>query len=276
MAVVGPTGHPIDRDFVFDFGHLNWVKGSGLTVLCNILDWLLLHKVQIGFVNFQQVDRPSLKYLDDCGFLKNYMGSAISAYTSPRSSALPCRKVSHAHSFQWLEGEFSWWMASSLSVGRNALGSVRNCVKELFNNIQDHSTLQDGFVHCQLYPRLDWVEITLSDFGRGIPDTIRPHFGQMSDPAAIAKAIEPGVTTKSHRNNMGVGLDVLTTYVTGNYGTVTILSAHGMVKCGRAPDGTPTRAVEFKTGRYPGTLVEIGLSARRFVGDSEETEVVEW
>jgi anti-sigma regulatory factor (Ser/Thr protein kinase) len=68
-------------------------------------------------------------------------------------------------------------------------------VKELFHNINDHSSIATGFIHVQHYPNARVVKITVSDFGIGIPDKIRSFFGPpaaggppLTDGAAILMA----------------------------------------------------------------------------------------
>ena len=115
-------------------------------------------------------------------------------------------------------------MCGVLSVPSGALASIRGCVGEVFNNIKDHSTLNVGFAHIQYYPRMDTVKVTVSDFGRGIPNTMRDRNPNLNDVQAILTATQEGVTAQSTPRNRGLGLDLLIRRVTSNKGNVTIYS----------------------------------------------------
>jgi hypothetical protein len=128
----------------------------------------------------------------------------------------------------------------------------------------------------QYYPAINEVQITISDFGKGIPSNIKEKFGEMSDGRAVELATEEGITTKSKQNNLGSGLSFLVDYVTGNYSKVSIYSLSGGVHCFQNNAGRLVRTPWVGTGRYPGTLVNIVLDRNRFQGDDVEREDLEW
>ncbi|KQX19052.1 hypothetical protein ASD39_13990 [Sphingomonas sp. Root50] len=255
---------------------MNFIDGTGYTVLSNTVEWLLHHDVLLRFTNFNNLARPAIGYLDDCGFFFKYAGEALRSEASCRSSTMPCVAVQHAHSFSWLERDFSPWLGGELRKSHGELGSIRTCVKELFHNINDHSAQSTGFVHAQHYPTKREIRITVSDFGRGIPTTIREKFGDMADHAAILHASHEGVTAKTKPNNMGAGLNYLIDTVSANRGLVSIYSLSGSLHtfCGKG--GEPVRRAHAGNGNYPGTLVDIALDTRLFVGDEEERVEIEW
>jgi len=274
--IVGPNLSPSADAIDLDFSAANFIDGTGYTVLSNTVEWLLYHGVALRFLSFTNLTRPAIVYLDDCGFFARYAGEALRLGAACRPSTMPCTAVEHAHSFAWLENTFSPWLGSELKCTHGALGSIRTCVKELFHNINDHSAQSTGFVHCQHYPTKREIRITVSDFGRGIPTTIRERFGDMSDHMAILHASQEGVTAKTKPNNMGAGLNYLIDTVAANLGTVSIFSLSGSLYtfCGKG--GEPERRAHSGNGNYPGTLVDIALDTRLFVGDEEERVEVEW
>ncbi len=163
-AVVGSEGVPTGNDFVFSFDDLMFIDGSGLTVFASTLEWLISHGVTYSFADHVRPDSEPIAYLDDCGFFEQYTGHRVRRFASARRTTLPIMKVAHAEAFGWLEHKFTPWMAGVLAVDESALGSVKVCIKEVFNNIQDHSTKNCGFVHVQHYPNVDRVAVTMSDF----------------------------------------------------------------------------------------------------------------
>lgn len=273
--IVSPDGRPMDDVFIFDFEPLNFIDGTGYTVLSNTLQWLIYQNVQCRLLNYENLNRDAIIYLDGCGFFLQHLGSRLSYASELKNTTLPCKAVAHAQAHGWLEFNFSRSMCSWLMVSHGALGPIRTCIKELFHNISDHSTQNTGFVHAQHYPTAYRVNITVSDFGKGIPANICDRFGEMSDGSAILHASKEGVTSKSRPSNMGAGLSYLIDTVTMNSGEVRIYSSGGSLHCARGPDGATRRSMEGR-GSYPGTLVDIALDTRLYVGDDEERGQVEW
>jgi anti-sigma regulatory factor (Ser/Thr protein kinase) len=275
-SIVRADGYPASDRFTFDFRYLTFINGQGLTVFMNTMDWLHHLGVPCYYVNHDTNLSDGLRYLDSCGFFERYLGAKINPFATVRSTTLPCTRVPIVDGHEWLEFRFEPWMAATLGVDGRALYSLRACVKEIFNNIRDHSTRDIGCIHLQHYPRLRTVNITVSDFGRGIPNTIREKFGPMADAIAILKATEEGVTAQTTRRNRGVGLNYLTETVVANGGAVTIYSFGGALLCTGDSAGKPQRHPWAGNGSYPGTLVDIMLKIDTFVGDELVRENLEW
>jgi len=133
-------------------------------------------------------------------------------------------KIAHEQSHAWLQGNLVPWLASRLGIPEASLYSFKNCVAELFNNIQDHTQYDIGSIFVQHFPAEKSVTISLSDFGIGIPAKVQEKLPKATDPQAIIEAVKEGFTTKSNPGNKGIGLDyLLKTVVLGNGGQVTIL-----------------------------------------------------
>jgi hypothetical protein len=274
-AIVGNDRQPKDTAFCFDFTQLEFVNGSGLTAFCNTLEWLSVLGVGLSFSGHRIAARAAIEYLDDCGFFGRYLGQSLRTAARSRSTTLPFQPVAHADAFSWLEHTFTPWMSRVLSVSPSALGSLKSCIKEVFNNIQDHSSANTGFVHVQHYPRMDEVRVTMSDFGKGIPANVRRYDPALDDGKAILRATDEGFTTRSVATNRGVGLSVLVDCITGMRGTVEIWSLGGGLRCRRIGKDL-TRICSIGNGNYPGTLVEFSLSIVGFIGDDPEEEDATW
>jgi hypothetical protein len=272
---VRSDGRPTDDRFVFDFQKLDFIDGSGYTVLSNTLGWLQYHNAELRLRNFDDMNKEGIRYLDHCGFFRRHLGYALDNASRVRSTTLPCTSIEHARAFSWIEHSLSPWLGYALDASYGSLSSVRTCVKELFNNIADHAAVNTGYVHAQHYPSARQVKITVSDFGVGIPTTIRRRFGAMTDSEAIRYAAEEGVTAQSTPNNMGAGLNYLIDCVTANEGNVLIHSLSGSMNC-FVDRRRQHRRPSLGRGSYPGTLVDITLDTRLFVGDEDERGEVEW
>lgn len=273
--IVSSDGHPVDDKFVFDFSRLQFVEGDGLTVLGNTIGWLNSRDILCSFMN-HTINTPPLRYMDDCGFFRDYLGSPISAAASVRTTTLPLRRIRHAQSFAWLSIDFTGWLAPKLNTVPAALADICTCIKELFNNIRDHSLQDTGYIHVQWHPNVSSIKIAISDFGQGIPASIASQFKGFDDGAAIDHATKMGVTTKSVPGNRGAGLPFLVDYVVlGTGGNVRILSGNG--NAFYSPSGTEVgRRFWLGNGRYPGALFNIELRTDRLDLEDPGREDLEW
>src|SRR5262249_23929553 len=159
----------------------------------------------------------------------------------------------------WLDLTLLGWLAERLQITRPSLYIVKACISELFNNIEDHTQYDIGSIFVQHFPNEKRVTVSVSDFGLGIPDSVRKKLPKLDDPAAIMKAVEEGFTTKSKPTNKGVGLDyLLRTVVLANGGQVTIYSQKGIVEFNKT--GAAITPFAFKdVGFCPGTTIDIRL-----------------
>ncbi len=275
--VVRADGNPVSNQITFNFAKLNFVDGSGYTVLSNTIGWLVSKEIEVKFLNFRNYNKLAIKYLDDCGFFKKYLGQPLRDDAASRTTTLPCVHIEQEYGFGWVENTLGPWLCESLFVRDGQISSVKTCVKEVLNNIADHSNVDTGFVHAQHYPNARHLKITMSDFGAGIPSTIRSRYGQMGDTEAIAEAIKDGVTAKSRPNNMGAGLCYLVDTVIANRGVVRFHSLSGNLTCLCDMRGRLSLDRRRATGIYPGTLIEIELDTRLFVGDDDDERAdFEW
>ena len=267
---------PIAPAFTLDFDKLNFIDGSGYTVLSNSIGYLLHRGTRVSFRNFKKIERPAIQYLDDCGFFKRYLEYPLRSSASVKSTTIPCEPITHDRGFGWIENRLSPWLSYAFDLPQSELASVRTCVKEIWNNVADHSSVATGFVHAQHYPNVHQLRITLSDFGLGIPHTIKRVYGSMTDQDAIELATRDGVTSRSKMNNMGVGLSYLVDTILSKRGKVRVHSRNGNVTFLCDNQDNRNHIKRMSQGTYPGTLVEIELDTRLFIGDDDERGDFEW
>ena len=155
---------------------------------------------------------------------------------------------------------------------RNGL-SLKACISELFNNIQDHTRYDIGSIFVQHFPNEQSVNVSISDFGLGIPESVKASLPKLKDSDAILKAVEEGFTTKSTPQNRGAGLDyLLRTVVSTNRGEVTFYSCGAIVQF--KPDSEPT--VFDGVGFCPGTTIDINLRTDTIEVLPDEREELTW
>lgn len=270
------NGNPKSEAIAIDFSPLNFIDGSGYTVLSNAIEFLAHKGCKLKFVNFNRIDNPAIQYLDDCGFFKKYLKRTLSGGARPRSTTVPCQAISHERGFDWIENRLAPWLSYEFNRPQVELASLRTCAKEVWNNIADHSSVATGFAHAQHYPKMREIKITMSDFGQGIPTTIRNAFGEMHDDEAIVMATREGVTSQSRQNNMGAGLSYLTDTVLFNRGKLRVHSRAGHATFSCDHRGNKVITKKRNAGFYPGTLVEMEFDTRLFIGDEDERGDFEW
>jgi anti-sigma regulatory factor (Ser/Thr protein kinase) len=273
--ITNDHGTPIDNEIVFDFDRVKFVNGAGVTVLANAFSWLLSYNVALSCQNLD-LGKDTICYLDDCGFFSSFFGGPLRPNAKERSTTIPMQLVTHDRAHAWLENTFSRWASEVFQVPTTALSSLRAALKELFHNINDHSLKTSGFIHAQYYPNKKVVEVTVSDFGRGIPSTVRQVTPDLDDAETIVLAVKKGYSVKSKPNNMGVGLGFLIDQVHGVGGTICILSYRGRVWFHRKSQNSVVAEKETLKAFYPGTLVHIVLPVATFIGDDDEEGEISW
>lgn len=273
--LIGPNKDPLHNRVFLDFKNLTFIAGDGITVLSNTIEWLLKRGVSVSFVNHIPITDP-IKYLDDCGFFKTYLGNELSPFATVRETTIPLRKVRPAECHFWLDQDVTCWLAHKLGTTPSSLAEIRTCIKEIFNNIIDHSMEDLGCVHIQWHPNINDIHIAISDFGWGIPASIRQKFTVDDDGDAILLATQEGVTTKSVSGNYGAGLSILIDYVVSrNGGKVDIYSGSGALTCEPSTSGVQKRKKVWNC-YYPGTLFNIHLRTDTLERIEDEREDFEW
>lgn len=265
----------IPDEVCIDFAQLGFIEPAGVTFLSNFILWLRNKGAATILTGFDAT-KDAVRFLDDALFFEQHHGSKLNPSANPRRTTMPLVDVLHERSHAFLRGKFVPWLARASSVSRPSLGPFQVCISEIFNNIQDHSTLEIGSFFAQHFPNLNRVSIAVADFGRGIPALVRQVHPNLSDNEAILKAAEVGFTTGSTPRNRGDGLDYLMqTAVASNGGTVTVFSLNGAVKFFR--HGTSVRALPVRTSGFcPGTTFDISLRTDTIEHLGEEPEEFSW
>jgi anti-anti-sigma regulatory factor/anti-sigma regulatory factor (Ser/Thr protein kinase) len=264
---------PKANKVVFDFSSLSFVEPAGITVLSNLIEVLKKNKVKTSFSGLSY--KPSIHYLNDSGFFKHYLQKEIHQKPTLRGTTLPLELVSYSKSYQYMDCTLIPWLAKELCSDSKSLATAKSCFHEIFNNIQDHSQVNIGCSFAQHYPKNHELQISISDFGVGIPTNVRKKDAELNDQQAIAKACSEGYTTQTTPRNRGAGLHVLIQNVAKrNKGTIIINSLSGIASFTNTPDGVKGN-VRSAAGNYPGTLIQIILDTRKFMFDAHD-EDFEW
>jgi anti-sigma regulatory factor (Ser/Thr protein kinase)/anti-anti-sigma regulatory factor len=275
----GFLGHLITQDrkpkhaaIAITFERLSWIDTAGVTILCNTVEWLRRRGVVVAYESCDPA-REAIAYLDDCGFFQSQNGKPLRPTAKLRSTTFPVRALTKSEGFAWVNHEMVPWVAAKLQKDPKALVNVSVSVRELLNNIADHSGEDIGCVHLQYYPRQDVIGIAVSDMGIGIPAAMRQAFQIPNDSQAILRATERGVTSKKGTRNQGVGLDVLLNdIVLLHDGTVNILSNRGYLQCFKQGDAI-CRLAQPERQEYPGTIFEMVLPSAALKVDLDDEDL---
>lgn len=269
---------PKSDTICFDFSNLahGFVKPTGVTVFSNLINWLQVRGCKIRFSNYH-LGGEALKYLDDSLFFEKYFETKLSPYSNCRSTTIPLMEVKLEDYHQWINSTVISWLNRRLAIDvERQMPEFRICFDEIFNNIRDHSGVDIGCAFAQHYPNIDKVEISISDFGVGIPTHIRRIQPQIAAHDALVLAAKEGISTKSIPSNRGSGLDTLIqNIVVHNKGEVTIFSHDGRLTCSNL-NGEIRYIPAPLPHLYPGTLLKLKLCTNTIPEAPYTPEVFTW
>ncbi|HRP69199.1 MAG TPA: hypothetical protein PLY93_06685 [Turneriella sp.] len=148
-------------------------------------------------------------------------------------------------------------------MNKSSIASILMSLGEIFINIKDHSGQKIGSIFAQHYPKMNRIQIAISDFGVGIPETVKRRFVAANDNEAILKAVEYGFSTQSTPQNRGVGLTTLiSNVVKNNMGSMAIHSGRGAIQFELTNKEISAKSILTKANFqqfYPGTLFSVIL-----------------
>lgn len=272
-AMLDPGEDCRHSHILLDFSKLEQIQVGGIATLSNMIEASRKAGVKVDLQGVSAC--KAAPFLEGAGFIAQYYRGA-SVGTKRNAPHAPLRLVEYSRSASYLLSELVPWLGSILKVEDRALATIKVCFEEIFNNIEDHSSVNVG-CSCAYYDRAEkQITICISDIGVGIPKNVRSKMEIGTDQGAIAMACQQGFTTQTTPRNMGAGLHVLITNVVArNGGSVIIHSGSGIYSCVRERAGVVKRTGRAARGFYPGTLIYVTLDIAQFVPDEIE-EKFEW
>lgn len=276
---------------VFDLTELHFIEPRGVTLLTNLVSSLQKNgkKYTIRYNPLESNrgdNHKAMMYLRDIGFFELHGFKDFYGKASLRSTMLPIQKIKTNEINQWNDYIFLQYLRNQ-TMRSSEFSHIRVAIEEIFNNIADHSTERIGCSAAQYYPRKKEVSISFSDFGIGIPTSLRNDWNKikvrdkeginlndMSDSDLIEFAVKEGVSTQSKPGNRGAGLmNIIRSLTNDSVGRVYIRSNFGEIWYG---DKKVKHKNETKTS-YPGTFYDIILNvSNESLYDSDLEEEFEW
>lgn len=152
---------------------------------------------------------------------------------------------------------YKWLGKGWVNISPGLQNAIAGKVVEIYFNAFEHSQSPIGVFSCgQHYPDSGTVQLTVVDFGIGIPNRVRtlPENAAMTATEALKWAFEPGNSTKQNGVRQGEGLHILQEFVKKNHGNLMIYSNDGYVNIG----DNEVRYENICTN-FSGTLVNIAF-----------------
>ncbi|WP_342148397.1 hypothetical protein [Methylorubrum sp. SB2] len=268
-------GDRLPTTLIFDFAVLSFVRPAGVTFLGNFIRWANSRQIDTCFVNHRR-NVQAIRFLDDSLFFERFLGEKINPDACPRPTTQPLVEIANEYSHAWLRMTLMPWLTARLNMNEPSLAAFQVAASEIFNNIKDHSSIDIGSVFVQHFPQQKTVNISIADFGNGIPTTVRKVAPGITDEEAIVRAVQRGFTSQSVPGNRGAGLDfLLQTAVGTNEGSVTIYSLTSFVTFTSHSSGI-VHAGASVDGFCPGTTIDINLRTDTIVQLPDERRDLEW
>ncbi|EYT96250.1 ATP-binding protein [Enterococcus mundtii] len=279
-SIINPDLTPVSKQIQFDLTSVRFIDPCGMTTLYNTCLWLEnMEEVEATFLlnpldKLPKYNEKPMMYLVDCGFFKEFFGNK-EVYKVPmiRDTTLPVRTLRSEESYEWKETVLKPWLQKS-SNKYCEFSNIQTAIDEIFNNIADHSSQNIGCVFAQFFPNLKKIKISISDFGIGIPTSVKKLKPDKNDAELLSIACQEGFSTKSTPRNRGAGLtNIIISLTNLSIGTVHIHSNYGIIEV----ENKMIVRQEISKSYYPGTLFSIELDlANEELYDFDEEEEFEW
>lgn len=272
-AVLDEDMNAVCSHIQFDFKEVESLGIRAIVVMSNLIELLTMAGVEVTYFNYENC--PAAGLLKESGFYDRYFNRNTEGRAPTSLKMLPLELVNYSDSHAYIQNRLIPWVEAVLGIPERAAASIDVCMKEIFNNIVDHSTVNVGSTIAWVEPRNKRIEICASDFGVGIPSNVRKRRPDLEDDQAVLQACEEGFTTQSSPRNRGAGLAILMQNVVDrNSGRVLLYSGNGHV-ARTSLDGVAMQDCRLTRVGYPGTLVHITLDPEKFLAEQVE-EVFEW
>jgi len=246
------SNSPFDEDFELDFKNCKFLGHNGVAFLGG-----LAHFIQHrgGRVNFLwHTIAPNIKMnLAQNGFLY-YFGESQEPWDG---NSVTYRSDRHHDKSEIMAYLLEKWLGKGwLNISKPLQNEIAGQVSEIYGNAFEHSDSEIGVFSCgQCYPNRNYLELSVIDFGIGIPTKVRtlPTNSHFSSKDALMWALESGNTTVMGVPR-GLGLNLLKEFVNYNQGTLKIFSNDSYVKIA---DNDVTYSKQ--TINFSGTFINITL-----------------
>lgn len=241
------------RCFIFDFTNCDFLKPNAVAFLGGVARWIERQGKEFVF-DWRTLQQNIRVNLTQNGFLKTFGGSQFGAWDG---NSVPYREDYQKNKNDLMDYLNSKWFGKNwVQVSHNLRSEVIGNAWEIYENAFEHGG-SPWVISCgQRFPTLRKLQLTVIDFGVGIPGNVQRYWNNSGILAAQALkwAFERGNTTSHVNFRRGLGLDFLKEFVFVNQGKLEVFSHQGYALF----DSTGERYIQRNTF-FPGTLVNIAF-----------------
>ena len=243
------------QEVLFDFTGCGFLRQNAVAVLGGLARLIEYRGGRVTFVWDTLGDAVKANLCQN-GFMSTF-GGELGPW---RGNSIPFREDKQQNPHGFIEYLSELWLGRGwVNISPLLRDAIAGRVAEIYLNAFEHSSSPVGVMTCgQHFPKNRRLNLTIVDFGVGIPSNVRLfHAGKIQPEKLPASkcmewAFQPGTSTQP--GGRGIGLDLLHEFVRQNGGRLEMFSHEGYV---RIADGQISFA-ERKT-YFEGTLVNISL-----------------
>lgn len=277
--VIDNNLHPKNNEIFFDFRELRYISSSAINLLDNLIGWLEENRTEVYYVIPEIGEKGTkcpIRFLNQSGVLKKYDKNREAPEKDKK--ILQISDIWNNEITSFASYSFPAWIAGLLNESFSRVDTIKMCVVEVLNNVNNHSTAKKSNMFAHYVRDVDTYYISISDFGIGIPANVRKLHPDKNDEESLRWAIDEGNSTKTIPGNRGAGLAMLIdNAVLNGKGQVTLISNKGKLVCSLDEEGNKEYNCSNRVSHYPGTFVEIMIPGEHIIGMlDEEEEELDW
>ncbi|MEA3311467.1 MAG: ATP-binding protein [candidate division WOR-3 bacterium] len=241
----------------FDFSQCRFLAHNAVAFLGGLARLLEDRGCRVAFA-WHTLNKKILNNLERNRFLSAFSSSDVGQV----GNAIPYREErSKDKNFLMDYLKVLWLGRGWVHVSQELSNAIVGRVWEIYENAFEHSHTPVGIFCCgQHYPKSAKLDLTVVDFGVGIPYNVRNLLSKLKistnipDSIALELAFRDGISTKPSGTGRGLGLGLLKEFVSVAKGKLEIFSneAYSLIQGGKEI---------YSRGQVPfeGTLINISL-----------------
>ncbi|MDX1992616.1 MAG: ATP-binding protein [bacterium] len=242
-------------DIVFDFNNCHFLAQNAIAFIGG-LTTLAQNKGNQVYYLLEGMSSQVRQHIDKNGFLNAFKIGSNNRVI--KDTAVPFRidTTIDTNDFAFYLREL-WLNELRIDLDPLLKDVIVSTILEVYINVFDHASSPVGVTSCgQHFPNNRDLDITLVDFGVGIPHNVRTFLNKPNIKAseALRWAFQPGNTTKKGVISRGLGLKQLKQFIQQNNGKLEIYSENGYIKVDRSGEQIIDRQKTFG-----GTVIQVTL-----------------
>jgi hypothetical protein len=242
------------EDLILDFSCCNFLRHNAVAFIGGLVR-MLQCKGRSVKIEWNSISEKVSANLEQNGF-----HTAITGNKEVRSgNSIPYREDATQDSDSFVSYLSNHWLGRGwIEISEALKIEIVTKIAEIYENAFEHAESEVGIFTCgQRYPSLSELNLTIIDFGIGIPQRVRTisRNAGLSDTDAIQWAIAKGNSTRNGCVAGGGGLDTLRHFVTEHNGRMEVISHNGYVLLTR--DRVICNHCSYS---FLGTLININLN----------------